>query len=101
MLEAATRAQLAEAARLLALNLAHYQLKYCDLPLENREELLRAQDIDEETARLIATGMENLIGVLGVVVRQDEIADETVPWSRPVAPTPAQGHVAARLGEKE
>ena len=78
VLEAATKDQLAETARLLALNLAHYQLKYGDLPLENVEELLRTEEIDEETARLISTGMENLVGLLGLLVTQDQGANEIV-----------------------
>jgi hypothetical protein len=57
-----------EAARRLALTFAHYQQRYGELPLENLETLLRTQELDEETAQLIVTGMENLVGVLGVVV---------------------------------
>ena len=39
----ATRDQLAETARLLALSLAHYQLRFGEVPLERFEELLRTQ----------------------------------------------------------
>jgi len=63
----ATKEQVAECARLLALNLAHYQSKYGDLPLE---ETLAMADVDEpnnDQAVLLAHGMENLVGVLGIV----------------------------------
>ncbi len=63
----ASKDQIAECARLLALNLAHYQSKYGDLPLE---ETLAMSDVDEpnvEQVEMLAHGMENLVGVLGTV----------------------------------
>jgi len=64
----ASKDDVAEAAPLLALNVAHYQLKYGALPLENFAEMLRAQTIDHETAKLLSAGMQNLVGVLGQVL---------------------------------
>ena len=64
----ATKDQIAECARLLALNLAHYQSKYGDLPLD---ETLAMVDVDvpnTNQAVILAHGMENLVGVLGTVV---------------------------------
>jgi len=58
----------AEAARILALNVAHYQQKYGALEFENFEEMLRADDIDEQTAALLSGGMQNLVGALGQVL---------------------------------
>jgi hypothetical protein len=40
----------AEAARSLALNVAHYQQKYGALPFDDFAEFLRANNIDAETA---------------------------------------------------
>ena len=74
----ATKDQIAEAARLLALNLAHYQRRYGDPPLENIHELLATQTMDGETAWLVATGMEHLVGILGMLTQNDESLDETL-----------------------
>jgi len=69
--------QLAEAARLLALNLAHYQIRYGEIPLENFDQLMATQEIDAETERLVSRGMENLVGLLGLLINQGEAANET------------------------
>jgi hypothetical protein len=68
----ASKEHIAEAARLLALNVAHYRLMFGALPLENFADMLRAQTINAETAELLAAGMENLVGVLGIVMGLDE-----------------------------
>ena len=68
---------LAETARLLALNLAHYQIRFGEIPLENFAKLMETQEIDDETARHVATGMENLVGVLGLVAAQNEAANSS------------------------
>ena len=68
LIAGAGKEDVAEAARLLALNVAHYQLKYGALPLENFADMLRAQTINPETAELLAAGMQQLVGVLGVVI---------------------------------
>jgi len=39
------------------LNLAHCQIKFGDIPLENFAQLMETQDIDADTARLVSTGM--------------------------------------------
>ena len=63
-----SKEHIAEAARLLVLNVAHYQLKYGALLLENFADMLRAQTINPETAELLMTGMQQLVGVLGIVM---------------------------------
>jgi hypothetical protein len=63
----ANKEQLAECARLLALNLAHYQGKYGELPLEETLAMLDADKPNDDQAKLLAKGMENLVGVLGSV----------------------------------
>ena len=64
----ATKEQVAEAARLLAMNLAHYQLRYGELPLRDFEAMMRAQAPDEEMQAILARGVEALVGVLGIVL---------------------------------
>jgi hypothetical protein len=63
----ATKEQIAECARLLALNVAHYQMKYGDLPLEETLAMIDADEPNDDQAELLAHGMENLVGVLGAV----------------------------------
>jgi transcriptional regulator with XRE-family HTH domain len=75
LIESATKDQLAETARLQALNLAHYKLRFGEIPLENFAQLMETQEIDSKTARLVVTGMENLVGVFGLVAAQDEAAN--------------------------
>ena len=68
----ASKEHIAEAARLLALHVAHYQLKFGALPLENFADMLRAQTINAETAELLSAGMQQLVGGLGIVLGLDE-----------------------------
>ena len=67
-LEQASREQLAECARLLALNLAHYQGKFGEMPLESTLTVLDAAEPNDEQAVMLRTGMEILVGVLGGVL---------------------------------
>lgn len=64
----ATKEDLAECARLLALNLAHYQGKYGELPLGETLAMINATEPKEEQAVLLRDGMEVLVGVLGNVL---------------------------------
>lgn len=63
----ASKDQIAECARLLALNLAHYQSKYGELPLEETLAMVDADEPNDAQAAMLANGMENLVGVLGAV----------------------------------
>lgn len=67
LIEQATKEQLAECARLLALNVAHYQSRFGEVPLEETLAMLDADAPNEKQATLLAFGMENLVGVLGSV----------------------------------
>ncbi len=69
-----TKADLAECARLLALNVAHYKAKYGELPLEEHQAMLEANDLDEEMAKLLASGVLEMAVVLALVTGR---ADET------------------------
>lgn len=68
LIEQATKEQLAECARLLALNLAHYQGLYGEVPLGETLTILGAAEPNAEQLALLATGMETLVGVLGNVL---------------------------------
>lgn len=68
LVEKANKQELAETARLLAVNLSHYQMKYGDLL---PDEQLAMSDIEKPNAEqtdVLVSSMENLLGVLGDVV---------------------------------
>jgi len=64
----ASKEQLAECARLLALNLAHFQRLYGEVPLEATLAVLDASEPNDEQAVLLRDGMEVFVGVLGGVL---------------------------------
>jgi len=68
LLEKASKDDIAETARLLAVNLAHYKMKYGELPLDETLAMLDIEKPNAEQTDMLANGMENLIGVLGNVV---------------------------------
>lgn len=68
LIESSTKEQLAECARLLALNLAHYQGKYGEIPLDDTLAVLDATEPNEEQALMLRNGMEILVGLLGGVL---------------------------------
>lgn len=68
LVERATKEQLAESARLLALSVAHYQIKHGDLPLDETLAMVDAAEPNDEQLKLLVRGMENLVGVLGNVI---------------------------------
>jgi hypothetical protein len=67
LIEQATKEQLAECARLLALSLAHHQGKYGEIPLGETLAILDSTIADDEQLKLLCDGMETLVGVLGNV----------------------------------
>ena len=66
---------LAEAARILALNLVQYQDKFGELPAQEYLSLSSAETLTPESAKTLADGMENLIGGLASLTRHDSDAD--------------------------
>ena len=65
LIDEASKEQVAECARLLALNLAHYQGKFGEIPLDATLTILDATELNDEQAALLRDGMEILVGVLG------------------------------------
>ena len=66
MIEEVDKKTLAEAARMLAMNVAHYRSKYGELPLEETIALLHAETVNDSQAKLLADGMENLAAVIAI-----------------------------------
>jgi hypothetical protein len=64
LIKKATKEQLAECARLLALNLAHHQIIHGEVPVDQTRALLCTFEPNEEHLNLLIDGMVNLIGVL-------------------------------------
>ena len=75
MIAESTKADLAECARLLALNVAHYKAKYGELPLEEHQTMLETKDIDEEVAKLLTSGVLEMAVVLALVTGRSEEYD--------------------------
>lgn len=65
LIEAASKEQLAEAARVLALNVAHYQARFGEAPTDDLTAMLRAGHVNADSAAMLASGMETFVGVLG------------------------------------
>jgi hypothetical protein len=64
----ASKEELAECAGLLALNLAHYELKYGSLPLNVTLAMTYADEPNDAEVEMLNKGMENLVGLLGGVI---------------------------------
>lgn len=62
-----TKEDVAETARLLALNLAHYQSKFGELPLDESLAMLHSDTPNTDQLAMLTAGMENLVGVLGML----------------------------------
>ena len=68
LVEKASKQDIAEAARLLAVNLAHYKMKYGELPLDETLAMIAIEKPNAEQTEMLVNGMENLVGVLANVV---------------------------------
>ena len=61
LIDRATKDQLGDVARLLALNIGYDQQRYGDVPQETLLKMVRAETLDEETLVLLSVGMQNLV----------------------------------------
>jgi len=68
LVEKVGKEDLAECARLMALNVAHYQSKYGALPLDETLAMINMDKPNEEQLKLMTDGMEIFVGVLGNVI---------------------------------
>ncbi len=67
MIAGATKEDLAETARILALQAAHYAQQFGELPIPNLAQLLLTTSVDDESVGLLRDGTEALVGVLAMV----------------------------------
>ena len=67
MIARASKDDLAEVARLLAMQVAHYARKFGEMPIPDLAQLLSVATVDEDCAILLRDGTETLVGVLGLV----------------------------------
>ena len=67
-----TPAELAECARLLALNIAQYEALYGTILFQEFLETLKADGLSDEQLKLAASGMQTLVGMLGFVRAEDD-----------------------------
>ena len=65
----ATKEDLAECARLLAINIAHYESVYGALPLDETLQMVYSETPNQAQIDLITSGMETMVGVLGGIVQ--------------------------------
>lgn len=72
----ASKNDLAEVARILALQAAQYARKYGELQLPDLAGLLTASSLDEQSVGLLRDGTEALVGVLGIVAGGELDEDE-------------------------
>jgi hypothetical protein len=72
LVEVAEKEDIAECARLLAMNVAHYKKRYGELPLEDQLSMSIADEINDQQAELVIDGMETLVDMLGTVIEDGE-----------------------------
>jgi hypothetical protein len=77
LIERATKDQLADVTRLLALNIGWYQQRFGDVPKEALLKKVRAEALDDETFALLSSGMQNLVSALAEVTGlRDDLQDQ-------------------------
>lgn len=67
MIAELSKEHLAEVARILAMQSAHYARKFGELPIPDLTHLLSASDLDDNSVALLRDGTEALVGVLAMV----------------------------------
>ena len=67
MIANATKDDLAEVARILAMQAAHYARKHGEMQLPDLAHLLSATTVDNDSVGLLRDGTEALVGVLAMV----------------------------------
>jgi len=68
LLEKASKQDIAETARLLAVNLVYYKMKYGELPLDETLAMIDMDKPNSEQTQMLVNGTETFIGVLGNIV---------------------------------
>ncbi len=73
LIASASKEDLAEVARILAMQAAHYARKYGEAQLPNVAHLLSATTLDDDSVGLLRDGTEALVGVLAMVTGVGEV----------------------------
>jgi hypothetical protein len=68
LIEQASKEQLADVSRLLALNIGWYHERYGDVPQEELLKLVRVETLGEDGKCLLLHGMQNLVSALAEVM---------------------------------
>jgi len=68
LVNVASKDDIAECARLLAINLAHYEMKFGPLPLDETLAAMYSDEPNDEQIQMLTRGLENMVGVLGGIV---------------------------------
>lgn len=77
LIERTTKEEIADVARLLALNCGYYQTRFGDVPQDVLLRMVSAENLDSETATLLVAGMQNLVSALAEVTGlADDLVDE-------------------------
>jgi hypothetical protein len=71
MISEASKGAIVDAARMLAIQVGHYQRKFGALPLEDAIDLLETKALNEDQATWVADGLENL-AIAIASVKDDE-----------------------------
>jgi hypothetical protein len=72
LIDGASKDALAQAARILAIQCAHYQRKFGVLPFDEAIELLENESLDENQARWVGDGLETLAVAIASVKDDSE-----------------------------
>ena len=78
LMSKATKEQLADVARLLALNIGYYHEKYGDVPQKTLVGMVGAETLNDESQRLLLHGMQNLVSALAEAMGIAEDGGEEV-----------------------
>jgi hypothetical protein len=68
----AEREDLEECARIMAVQCAHYQSKFGEVPMSDALEVLSSETMNDEQAKWIGDGLEMVVGVLGVLEQEHQ-----------------------------
>lgn len=72
MISEASKGAIIDAARILAIQVGHYQRRFGALPLEETIDLLETRGLNEEQATWVADGLENLAIAIASVKDDDQ-----------------------------
>ena len=72
----ASKEQLAEVAKLLALNIGWYHQRYGDVPQDELLAMVQGETLGDDGKRLLLHGMENLVSALAEVMRIGEDGED-------------------------